>query len=73
MTIRPYRPGDWEAFLALDLETGALGLGPAEREAFRARWPALLRGKLGFADAGPTLNGGALFVLEEQGEYAGHL
>jgi ribosomal protein S18 acetylase RimI-like enzyme len=73
VSIRPYRPGDWEAFLALDLETGALGLGPAEREAFRARWPALLRGKLGFADDGPTQNAGALFVLEEQGEYAGHL
>jgi ribosomal protein S18 acetylase RimI-like enzyme len=72
--IRPYRAGDRDAFLALDLETGAVGLSPESRERYLARWPALLRDKVGFSEVkGPTLNAGALYVLEEEGEYAGHL
>lgn len=71
--LRPYRSGDWDAFLALDLETGMVGMPPERHEAYRARWPDLLRGKLGFGEAGPTRPGEALWVLEEAGEYAGHL
>jgi ribosomal protein S18 acetylase RimI-like enzyme len=75
-TVRPYRAEDWAAFLALDLETGLVNLRTASAEtqqAFRHRWPVLLRDRLGFGETGPTQNAAALFVLDEGGDYAGHL
>jgi ribosomal protein S18 acetylase RimI-like enzyme len=77
-SIRRYRADDWDAFLNLDLETGlqTLRYAPGEdREAFGARWPAVLRSRFGWTDdAGPTADHSALFVLEDdEGGYAGHL
>jgi ribosomal protein S18 acetylase RimI-like enzyme len=75
--IRPYRSEDWDPFLALDLETCLQTLRyapPDEREAFTARWPRVLRERFGWTDAGPTLLGSVLHVLEDDdGTYAGHL
>ena len=75
--IRPYRAADWDAFLALDLETGLATIRPAphsERDAFSARWAAHLKSTFGWADAGPTTNASTLLILEDDdGAYAGHL
>ncbi len=66
-TIRPYVDAtDWAAFLALETETAKRSCPPmsdADRAAFEARWPRLLRERFGWTDAGPTSNGSALFVL----------
>ena len=75
-TLRRYRATDWDAFLALDLVTGTATLRYAsepEREVFRARWPQVLRERYGWTDDGPTADGAAVWVLEEEGAYAGHL
>jgi ribosomal protein S18 acetylase RimI-like enzyme len=75
--MRSYRNDDWDAFLALDLETGLASLRrptAEERDAFRARWPELLRTRFGWSDTGPTTNDSTFFVLEDdEGGYAGHL
>jgi ribosomal protein S18 acetylase RimI-like enzyme len=75
--IRPYRPEDWDAFLALDLETGRATIrgAPAdEKELFEARWPSHLKSHFGWGDAGPTHDKALLLVLEDDdGTYAGHL
>lgn len=75
--IRPYRKGDWEAFLALDLETGLKTIRSApdsERDAFKARWASHLKTKFAWTADGPTSDAAVLFVLEEDdGAYAGHL
>jgi ribosomal protein S18 acetylase RimI-like enzyme len=75
--IRPYRPADWDSFLALDLETGKSTLRhspPDEREAFVARWAATLQTSWGWTDAGPTKDKSLLLVLDDDdGSYAGHL
>ena len=74
--LRRYRASDWDAFLALDLETGAKTLRHAseeEREAYRARWPEVLRARFGFGDDGPTADRASLWVLDDEGAYAGHL
>ena len=76
-TLRPYRESDWDAFLALDRETGDATLRYATEEArerFHERWPATLRERYGWTAAGPTTDKAALFVLEDDdGQYAGHL
>lgn len=75
-TLRLYRASDWDAFLALDIETGTSTLryaSEAERETFRARWPQVLRDRYGWTDEGPTADHAELWVLDEEGEYAGHL
>ena len=75
--IRNYQPSDWDAFLALEIETGLgrLRQAPqAEKDAFVARWPGTLKGVWGWTDAGPTKDKSQLLVLEDDGGvYAGHL
>lgn len=75
--LRRYRETDWEDFLALDLETGTktLRYAPeADREAFRARWPEVLRSRYGWGPEGPVIDRAAIWVLEDdQGAYAGHI
>jgi ribosomal protein S18 acetylase RimI-like enzyme len=75
--IRNYRPDDWDSFLALDLETGLTTLRSApktEKDAFLARWADVLKTTSGWTDAGPTVDRGVLFVLEDDDQtYAGHL
>jgi ribosomal protein S18 acetylase RimI-like enzyme len=75
--IRPYRPADWDSFLALDLETGRSTLRhspPDEREAFASSWPSTLKTVWGWSDAGPTKDKSLLLVLDDDdGTYAGHL
>ena len=75
--IRPYRAGDWDAFLALDLETGLATIRPAppsEHEAFTSRWAAYLKSAFGWTDAGPTAHASVLLILEDDdAAYAGHL
>lgn len=76
-SIRPYRPEDWDSFLALDLETGLQTLRyvpPEQREAFKQRWPTVLKTRFGWSDTGPTAHKSVLYVLEDDsGAYAGHL
>jgi ribosomal protein S18 acetylase RimI-like enzyme len=76
-TLRAYRETDWDAFLALDLETGDVTLRhdtPEARARFRQRWPTVLRERYGWTASGPTLDKAALYVLEDDdGQYAGHL
>ncbi len=76
-SIRPYRADDWPRFLALDIETGLQTLRyatEADRAAFVARWPEVLRSRHGWAESGPTADHGRVYVLDdEHGAYAGHL
>lgn len=72
--VRPYEARDWDSFIALDLETGLASVESEEEDAFRERWPELLRTRFGWGDQGPTAQGSALLVLEaDDGAYAGHL
>jgi ribosomal protein S18 acetylase RimI-like enzyme len=75
--LRPYRPADWDSFLALDLETGlaTLRMSPKEeKDAFVARWPEVLKREWGWTESGPTRDKSALLVVEDDDEtYAGHL
>lgn len=75
--LRPYRESDWDAFLALDIETGLISLRYApeeDREAFQKRWPDVLRERYQWSATGPTTDKAALWVLEDDdGSYAGHL
>jgi len=75
--IRPYRPGDWTSFLALDIETGLAALhAPAavDMERYRKAWPNVLREKFSWTDSGPGAPGSTFLVLEDDGgTYAGHL
>lgn len=77
LTLRPYRPEDWEHFIALDLETGVAALKDSPstaRDEFRARWPALLKSRYAWTEAGPTSDASCLLVCESDAcEYAGHL
>jgi len=76
-TVRPYRAEDWPGFVALDTETGLQTLryaSDADRAAFVARWPTMLQTRFGWGDTGPTVDNGAVYVLDDdQGAYAGHL
>ena len=75
-TLRRYRASDWDAFLALDLDTGNATLRyatEAERETFRGRWDEVLRQRYGWSDDGPTVDKAALWVLDDEGVYAGHI
>lgn len=75
-TLRRYCASDWDAFLALDLETGSATLRyatEAEREIFRGRWHEVLRDRYGWSDDGPTAERAALWVLDDDGAYAGHI
>jgi len=75
--LRRARSDDWNDFIALDTETGRLGLhdaGAAAVAAFDERWPQVVREHLGWGDDGPTRDGMELWVLEgDGGGYAGHL
>jgi ribosomal protein S18 acetylase RimI-like enzyme len=75
--IRTYRPDDWDAFLALDIETGlgTLRQSPQEeKDAFAARWAEVLKASWGWTMSGPSKDKSLLLVLEDDtGEYAGHL
>lgn len=75
--IRRYRASDWDAFVALDLETGLQTLRyatEADRAAFHARWPDTLKKLYGWGDEGPTVDRAAVYVLEDpERTYAGHL
>jgi ribosomal protein S18 acetylase RimI-like enzyme len=75
--IRPYREEDWDAFLALDLETGraTIRASPSEERArFEARWSLHLRSEFAWGDAGPTKDNALLLILEDDdAAYAGHL
>jgi ribosomal protein S18 acetylase RimI-like enzyme len=75
--LRNYRPADWDSFLALDLETGLATLRQSpqsEKDAFRERWPEVLKTSWGWTDLGPTKDNSLLLVLEDDAEpYAGHL
>src|SRR5437764_10294964 len=76
-TIRTYGPGDWEPFLALEIETGLMNLPDAtaeQRDEFRTRWPAELTTRFRWTDSGPAGEEHRLCVLEDDaGFYAGHL
>lgn len=75
--IRPYRAGDWDHYLRLDLETGLGDIAdpsPEMVQRFRERWPAHLKATYQWTDAGPTTAGSQLWVLEgDGGEYLGHV
>ncbi len=75
--IRRYRASDWEAFVALDVETGLQTLRSApgaDRAEFERRWPETLRGRYGWGDHGPTVDQAVVYVVEDaDGVYAGHL
>lgn len=74
--LRRYRESDWASFLALDIETGLATLryaSDAEREAFRARWETVLRDHYKWTVDGPTADKAVLYVLDDDGHYAGHL
>ena len=84
--IRRYQRGDWDAFLALDIDTGLQTLryaSDAERAAFQERWATVLRERFQWdEDRGPTVDQANLFVLTyenggedggDDGTYAGHL
>jgi ribosomal protein S18 acetylase RimI-like enzyme len=75
-TLRPYEPRDWPHFLALELETQLDSLGDSteqERNTLRERFPALLDVKMGFSRNGFRRPGSELWVLEDEGQYLGHL
>ena len=74
--LRPYEPKDWPHFFALELETQLDSLGdstPEERAIFKERFAALLDVKMGFSKNGFRRPGAQLWVLEEDGDYSGHL
>lgn len=74
--LRRYCAADWDAFLALDLDTGSKTLryvSEEEREAFRARWPDVLRERFGWGEHGPTVDAASFWVLDDEGAYAGHV
>jgi ribosomal protein S18 acetylase RimI-like enzyme len=75
--LRNYQATDWDDFLALDIETGLAtmrGATEEERALYCSRWPAVLRGRYGWGDEGPTADKSVLYVLEDDdGGYAGHL
>ena len=75
--IRRYRETDWDAFVALDIDTGLLTLRYAtegERLAFQQRWPTVLRDRYRWSADGPGIDKGVVYVLEDDdGTYAGHL
>jgi ribosomal protein S18 acetylase RimI-like enzyme len=75
--LRPYRADDWASYLTLDLETALISLhsmSADDEEKLRARWPAVLKERCGWTDAGPTTDASSVFVLEsDEGAYAGHL
>ncbi len=74
--LRPYAEKDWQHFFDLELETQLDSLGEStevERATLRERFPALLDVKMGFSKSGFRRPGAQLWVLEENGEYIGHL
>ncbi len=75
--LRHYQPKDWDAFVALDLDTGVasmVGCTPEQQADFHSRWPLALKERFGWTDHGPTKNRSVLWVLEgDDGDYAGHL
>jgi ribosomal protein S18 acetylase RimI-like enzyme len=74
--LRPYRPEDWPRFFDLELDTQLAALGDAtevERATLRERLPALLDVKMGFSRHGFRRPGAQLWVIEDDGRYAGHL
>lgn len=74
--LRPYRPEDWSRFLELELETQLDALGDAteaERGTLRERLPALLDVKMGFSRQGFRKPGAQLWILEDEGQFRGHL
>jgi len=74
--LRPYEPKDWPHFFALELSTQLDSLGESteeERAIFKERFPALLDVKMGFTKNGFRRPGAQLWVLEDAGNYLGHL
>ncbi len=75
-TIRRYMHADWEAFLALEIQTSldtAQITAPHDVLAFKARWPDVLRNTYRWDENGPSADKHAVWVLTEGDAHVGQL
>jgi ribosomal protein S18 acetylase RimI-like enzyme len=76
--IRAYQASDWEAFIALEVETCLAAISSeSDNEKVRARWPLFIKNTYGWdqgASSGPSVGQHSVWVLTaEDGGYAGHI
>jgi ribosomal protein S18 acetylase RimI-like enzyme len=75
--IRLYEHADWDSFLALEIETSlsaAQITAPIEIDAFKQRWPTVLRDTYQWGDGGPSAENQKVWVLvADDGFYLGQL
>jgi ribosomal protein S18 acetylase RimI-like enzyme len=76
--IRAYQASDWEAFIALEVETCLAAISSeADKEKVRARWPLFIKNTYGWdqrASSRPSVGQHSMWVLiADDGNYAGHI